>query len=89
MLPEPVCFLPEVVLQLPGNEGKDEGHQSQQNVIGEDTADEDHRAFITLQNYLYVLGGGVFDRVWREDNEPHCACNSLVRMVMNISKIAL
>lgn len=47
--------LPEVVLQLSGYEGKDEGQQRQQDVIGEDATDEDHRAFVTLKNDLYIL----------------------------------
>lgn len=74
-------FLPEVVLQFAGDEGKDEGHQSQQDVIGEDTADEDHRAFVTLEDDLYILGRGVLDRVWREDDEPHRARYSLCRRI--------
>lgn len=51
-----MCFLPEVVLQLSGYEGKDEGQQSQQDIIGKDATDEDHRAFIALEDDLYVLG---------------------------------
>ena len=72
-----MCFLPEVVLQFASYEGKDEGEQSQQDVIGEDTTDEDHRAFITLEDDLYILGGGVLDGVRRQDDEPHCARYSL------------
>ncbi len=72
-----VCSLPEVVLQFAGYEGKNEGQQSQKDVIGENAADEDHRAFITLEDDLYILGRGVFDRVRREDDEPHRARYSL------------
>lgn len=74
-----------MVLQLSGNEGKDEGQQSQQDVIGKDAADEDHGAFITLQDDLYILCRGVFDRVWREDDEPHCACDGLDDKVSKIT----
>lgn len=66
-----------MVLQLPAYESKDEGQQGQQDVIGKDAADEDHRAFVTLKDDLYILCWGVFDRVWREDDEPHGACDSL------------
>ena len=66
-----------MVLQFAGYEGKDEGQQGQQDVIREDAADKDHRAFVTLKNDLYILGRGVLHRVWWEDNEPHCTCNCL------------
>lgn len=62
-----------MVLQFPANESKDEGHQGQQDVIAKNTADEDNRAFVTLQDDLYVLGRGVLDQVWRKDDEPYCA----------------
>ncbi len=72
-----MCFLPDVVLQFAGDKGKDESNQSEQDVIGKDTADEDHRAFITLEDDLYILGRGVLDCVRREYDEPHCARHSL------------
>lgn len=72
-----MCSLLEVVLEFAGDEGKDEGHESQQDVIAEDTTDEDHRAFITLEDDLYILGRGVLDPLRREDDEPHCARYSL------------
>lgn len=81
-----MCFLPDVVFQFTGNEGKYEGNQSQQDVIGEDTTDEDHRAFITFEYDLYILGRGVFKRVRRQHYEPHCARYSLCRK-MKISGI--
>lgn len=81
-----MCFVPDVVLQFAGYEGKDKGQQSQQDVIGEDTTDEDHRAFVALENDLYILGRGVLDRVWREDDEPHRARYSLRRrMVVSVT----
>lgn len=70
-------FLPDVILQLAGHEGEDEGHESQQDVIGEDAADEDHRALITLQDDLDVLGRRVLDGVRRQDDEPHRARHGL------------
>lgn len=60
-----MCFLPEVVLQFAGEESKDESYQSQQDIICKDAADEDDGAFVTLQDDLYVLGGGVLGCVWR------------------------
>lgn len=81
-----MCLLPDVVLQFAGYEGKDEGQQSQQDVIGEDAADEDHGAFIALEDDLYILGRSVLDRVRREDDEPHCARYSLGRR-MRVSVI--
>lgn len=60
-----MCHLPEVVLQFTSDESKDESYQSQQDVVGKDTADEDDGAFITLQDDLYVLGRRVLDCVWR------------------------
>lgn len=71
------AFPPEVVLQFAGDEGKDEGQESQQDVIGKNTTDEDHRALIALKNDLNVLGGRVLDRMWREHDEPHCTSYSL------------
>lgn len=68
-----------MILQFPGYEGKDEGQQSQQDVVGKDATDEDHRTFVTLEDDLYILGGSVLDRVRREDDEPHCTCYSLGR----------
>lgn len=76
-----------MVLQFAGYEGKDEGQQSQQDVIGEDATDEDHGAFIALEDDLYILGGGVLDRVRREDDEPHCARYSLGRRIESVSNI--
>lgn len=57
-------FLPEVVLQLTGNESKDESHQSQQDIVRKDTADEDDGAFVTFQDDFYVLGRSVLDCLW-------------------------
>lgn len=67
------CYIPEVVLEFTGYEGKDEGQQSQKDVISKNATDKDYRAFITLQNNLYVLGSGVLHWVGREEDEPHSA----------------
>lgn len=76
-----------MVLQFAGYEGKDESQQSQQDVVGEDATDEDHGAFVTLEDDLYVLGGGVLDWVWRKDDEPHCARYRLGRRINNVRNI--
>ena len=51
-----LCYLPEVILQFAGYEGKDKRQQSQQDVIRKDATDKHHRAFVTLKNDLYILG---------------------------------
>ena len=69
--------LPEVVVQFTGDEGKDESHQRQQDIVRKDAADEDDGAFVAFQDDLRVLGGSVLDGVWREKQEPRRARHSL------------